>query len=134
AYYVTALQVYGNPDDVARRGQEAGAALGADPLASLRAIAERVFPLLAATSDDAQVGTLVGGMRLRDYLPTRVFELVVHTLDLAAALAGEVAPPADALALCLELSVSLAQRRGNGPAVLMALNGRRPLPAGFSLM
>jgi hypothetical protein len=73
-------------------------------------------------------------MRLRDYLPTRVFELVVHTLDLAAALGLEAEPPPDALAVCLELAASLAQRRGAGPAVLMALSGRRPLPPDFSLL
>jgi hypothetical protein len=93
-----------------------------------------VLPLVAARPDDAPVQTAVGGMRLGDYLPTRVFELVVHTLDLAVALDLVVEPPAEALALCLELAANLAQQRGQGVAVLLALTGRRALASGFSLL
>ena len=133
-YFVTALAAYGDPNDVAERGRQAGAALGEDPLATLQTIAARVLALVAASPANATIGTPVCAMDLVSYLPTRVFELVVHTLDLAAALELAAEPPAEALALSLELAASLAQRRGQGAAVLLALAGRRTLPSGFSLL
>jgi uncharacterized protein (TIGR03083 family) len=133
-YFVTALAAYGDPTEVAERGRQAGAALGEDPLAMIRTIAERVLRLVAASPDDALIGMPVCAMQLATYLPTRVFELTVHTLDLAAALELVVEPPDEALTLSLELAANLAQRRGHGATVLLALSGRRPLPSGFSLL
>ena len=85
-YFLRAQAALANPAAVAERGREAGRALGADPAGMVRDIATRVFARLQEVPDAALVGTPVGGMRLIDYLPSRVFELVVHTLDLAAAL------------------------------------------------
>src|SRR3954468_13176357 len=92
-YFVTALAAHGDPAAVAQRGREAGAALGPDPTAATRAIVSRVLGLVAAADDSRLVSTPVGGMRLVDYLPTRVFELVVHTLDIASAPRRPAAPP-----------------------------------------
>jgi hypothetical protein len=71
------------------RGRQAGAALSAEPTEAVRVIAARVIPLVERATDDTVVGTPWGGMRLIDYLPTRVFELSIYTLDLAEALAIE---------------------------------------------
>ena len=71
---------------MAERGREAGAALGADPAAAVAGIAARVLPVVGACDGTEVITTIAGGMRLADYLPTRTFELVVHTADLAAAL------------------------------------------------
>ncbi|MDQ1356307.1 MAG: hypothetical protein QOG44_680, partial [Acidimicrobiaceae bacterium] len=72
------------------------------------------------------------------YLPTRTFELTVHTLDLVCALGVEAPPVLDApVAACLELAVAAAAAgRGasSGGAVLLALTGRRGLPPGFSVV
>jgi len=133
-YVVAALAAYGNPADVAQRGREAGAALGDHPLAGVRAIAARVRPLVAGADDGQLLATPVGGIRLIDYLPTRVFELVVHTLDLAAALGAPAEPPAQAATVCLQLAAEVVARRGQAAPVLLALSGRRPLPAGFSVI
>src|SRR5919198_6378681 len=111
-YYVTALSTFGNPAEVAQRGRDAGAALGPDPLGVLREQARRALELVGASDGERLLTTLVGGMRLRDYLQTRVFELVVHTLDLAAAIGAAVEPPAEPLALCVELAARLPVRRG----------------------
>jgi hypothetical protein len=73
-------------------------------------------------------------MRLLDYLPTRTFELVVHSGDLSYAAGLEASPPDDALASALRLAADLARVRGEGLVVLHALTGRRPLPDGFSLV
>jgi hypothetical protein len=85
AYYVASRAVASGPG-VAQRGRDAGAALGADPAAAVAEIAARVLPLVDSRDGSELLTSVAGGMRLADYLPTRTFELVVHTLDLAAPL------------------------------------------------
>ena len=73
------------------------------------------------------------------YLPTRTFELTVHTLDLVAALGGSVEVPAGLagpIAACLSLAAAVAGARPGPDAgqLLLALTGRRGLPAGFSVI
>ena len=124
-----------DPASVAQRGRDAGAALGADPAAAVGVLADRVIALVAATPGDAGLTTLFGAMTLRAYLPTRIFELTVHTLDLAAALG--VDPPAGLdgpLASTLALVSAVVCSSGTGPVVLRALTGRGPLPLGFSVV
>lgn len=133
-YFQKALASIGDPDQVLRRGREAGAALGGDPGRAVREIAARVLDLISGADEVRLVGTPVGGMRLGEYLPTRTFELVVHTLDLAHAIGASVQPPTEATAASLEIAAELALRSGSGAAVLLALTGRRPLTAGFSVV
>ncbi len=120
---------------IAERGRQAGLALGDDPAAEVAGIAERVLALVDRADDAALVTTPFTTMTLIGYLPTRTFELVVHTLDIAAA-AGVRTPGAlgRPLASCLALAARLAVAQGHGPEVLLALTGRRPLPAGFSVL
>ena len=47
----------------------------------VRGFAMYVKNKLEELSDDHIMGTLTGGMRLIDYLPTRTFELIIHTMD-----------------------------------------------------
>lgn len=119
---------------VAARGREAGAALGADPAAAVAEITERVLPLLDGRDGSELVTTIAGGMRLADYLPTRTFELAVHTADLAAAL--EVPPdvPAAAATQALRLVADLAIADGLAGPLLLAATGRSRLPDGFSVL
>ena len=72
------------------------------------------------------VTTYLGGMRLRDYLPTRSFELVVHCLDIAAAVPIRWAPPAPALAEAVAIATEVAVRRGEGTLLLRLITGREP--------
>ena len=97
---------------VAARGRDAGAALGADPAAAVAEIAGRVVPLVDARDGTELVTTIAGGMRLADYLPTRTFELAVHTADLATALGAPLDVPATAAAQALRLVADLAVVRG----------------------
>ena len=73
-------------------------------------------------------------MHLEQYLVTRIFELVVHGLDIAAATGQPYEPPAPALAESLRLAVDVAVLRGQGVDLLLALTGRRALPEGFSVV
>ena len=119
---------------VAAPGREAGVALGADPAAAVAEIAARVVPLVDARDGTELLTTIVGGMRLADYLPTRIFELAVHTADLATALGvpPEVPPPAATAAL--QLVTELAVAGGSAGPLLLAATGRPAYPAGFSVL
>jgi uncharacterized protein (TIGR03083 family) len=116
---------------VAARGRAAGVALGPDPIAAVRDIEARVLAQVKTASDDVLVSTPVGGMRLIDYLPSRIFELAVHTLDIAAALPVMVTLPEPVAAVALHLLADLALQPDKAAALLLAATGRRALPAGF---
>ena len=79
--------------------------------------------------------TPVGPITLSAYLPTRIFELTVHSLDLARA-TGHGVPPdlAEPVGACLVMAAQMAQGRPQAADLLLALTGRRPLPPGFSVL
>jgi hypothetical protein len=133
AYYAAARALVAGPE-VSERGRLAGQALGADPPGAVRALVERVLPRVATADGSELVTTVVGGMRFRDYLPTRVFELAVHGADLASALGlpSEV-PPRPAVS-SLRTAADLAVASGQAATVLRAVTGRTGLPSGFSLL
>lgn len=122
-----------DPADVAERGRRAGRDLGEDPAAAVAALVTQVLTRLESV-DDPLIQVIGGlGIRLRTYLPTRTFELAVHSLDIAGAvgLSFEL-PPA-----VLEEAVVLAARvaaLGHGETVLLALTGRAGLPPSFSIV
>lgn len=132
-YYLATRQIAAGPD-VAQRGRDAGQALGDDPVAAVATIASRVLPLVAGLGGTELLTTIAGGMRISDYLPSRVFELVVHTADLAAALGVPTEPPPGPAALALGLVSDLAIAGRHAATVLLATTGRRGLPPGFTLL
>ena len=85
-------------------------------------------------SDEALVSTPVGGMRFIDYLPSRIFELAVHSLDIAAALPVTVTLPESTAAVALHLVADLAVQPEKAAVMLLAATGRRALPTGFSVL
>jgi uncharacterized protein (TIGR03083 family) len=119
---------------VAARGRDAGAALGTDPAAAVAEIAARVIPLVDTHDGTDLVTTIAGGMRLGDYLPTRTFELAVHTADLTRALGLPPDVPATAAAQALRLVADLAVADGLAGPLLLAATGRSGLPAGYSVL
>jgi hypothetical protein len=82
------------------------------------------------------VGRLASGVHRRrgGYLPTRTFELAVHTADLATALGLPPDVPATAAAQALHLVADLAVADGLAGPLLLAATGRPGLPAGFSVL
>jgi hypothetical protein len=133
-YFLRAQASLADPAAVAARGREAGQALGDDPPATVQGAAMRVIARVKQTPDDACLTTPVGGMRLIDYLPSRVFELTIHTLDLGAAIAVDIALPEAASAVALGMIAELAQKGGKAAPLLLAATGRKALPAAFSLL
>ncbi len=132
--YVRASRSAAGGAAVAARGREAGTALGADPAGAVAEIAARVLRLVDTQDGSAVVTTIAGGMRLRDYLPTRTFELVVHTADLASALGEPLDVPATAAAQALQVVTDLALADGVAGPLLLAVTGRSGGAAGFSVL
>ncbi|PJI94208.1 maleylpyruvate isomerase family mycothiol-dependent enzyme [Luteimicrobium subarcticum] len=123
-----------DPEAVAERGRAAGRALGDDPLAAVSDLWDRTVARLVDARPDDLLRTIVGGMRVRDYLPTRVLELVVHSRDLARALGLGLGVPDELVRAVTTLAVDAAVAQGEGGRVLDALVGRGTLPAGFSVV
>jgi uncharacterized protein (TIGR03083 family) len=119
---------------VAARGRGAGSALGSDPAAAVAEIAGRVLPLVDTRDGTELVTTIAGGMRLADYLPTRTFELAVHTADLATALGVPLDVPATAATQALRVVTDVAVAGGRAGSLLLLATGRQGVPAGFSVL
>ncbi|MDE2803501.1 MAG: maleylpyruvate isomerase family mycothiol-dependent enzyme [Chloroflexota bacterium] len=133
-YYLRAMAAPDVHAQVAERARQSTAALGDDPATAARVIAERALAAIEQLEDDAPVSTPIGTVRLIDYLPTRVLEVVVHTMDVANAVGVEVEPPAAAQYVSLALLGEIAVAQGEGTMLTMALCGRHPLPDGYNVL
>jgi hypothetical protein len=111
----------------AARGRDAVLEAGTRSVAALRDLlprsaADRAVPVLRVP--DGQVA-------LSDYLRTRILELMVHGDDIVASV-GEwpgPEPPAEALRVCLDVCLELAEARAGGMAALRSFTrGERATP------
>jgi uncharacterized protein (TIGR03083 family) len=134
ADYFRATRAMAAGPAVAQRGRDAGDALGDDPASAVAEIAARVVPLVDAQDGGTLLTTIAGGMRLEDYLPTRTFELAVHTSDLARALDEPLDVPATSAVQALRLVTELAAGDGRAGPLLLAATGRTGLPPGWSVL
>ena len=133
AYYVAIADI--DSSAVADRGRQAGQALGENPAEFVAALAKRVLAQVE-TAGNPLMHTAAGGMRLENYLSTRTFELVVHSLDIAAAV-PDVEPPEFSDQLLSEVArvaATAAVLRGRGVELMLALTGRATLSPGFSMV
>lgn len=133
-YYLVAAQVAAAEGaGVLERGRRAGAELGENPAAAVDALVGAATAKLDGRGDEL-IAVLGGsGMRLSDYLPTRVFELAVHGLDIADATGLDFMLPAQVSAMATALGAGIAAAMGHGATVLRALTGRGTLPQPFSV-
>ncbi|MGZ8746983.1 MAG: maleylpyruvate isomerase family mycothiol-dependent enzyme [Mycobacterium sp.] len=123
-----------DPANVAERGRQAGRDLGDDPAPAVDELVSGVTSDLAAV-DDPLIEVIGGlGIRLHTYLPTRIFELAVHGMDIARALDIPFRLPEAVLAEALDVAMRTAIATGHGQAVLLALTGRSALPSSFSVV
>ncbi|HKH54345.1 MAG TPA: maleylpyruvate isomerase N-terminal domain-containing protein [Propionibacteriaceae bacterium] len=132
AYYAAISTI--DPAAVAGRGREAGRALGDHPVAAIQSLVTRVLGVVER-AENPLITSAAGGVRLRTYLPTRTFELVVHGLDIAAA-ANLPAPDYGytLLSEVAEVAARAAVLQGRGLELIRALTSRAPLPDGFSVV
>ena len=120
--------------EIAKRGVEAGRVLGEDPVAVVTDLVRAALQSAEATADDAVIVTRFGKLPFGEYLGTRVFELVVHGLDIARATGQpvELINPV-ALTETLALATDISVRTRRGVDLLLAITGRQPLDPGFSI-
>lgn len=120
---------------VAARGVAAGEALPNEPAAYLTTQLDRVLASIAVQPARRIVSVLGGRtIPLAEYLRTRNFELVVHTMDLSRATGIPHALPARSIEDAASLAARVAARSGKGDTLLLALTGRLALPEGFSVV
>jgi len=119
---------------VARRGIESGLALGDDPVRTIIAANKRVLVRLGEQRLDRRVAVRGGNMPLQEYLRTRLFELVVHTMDVERATRIRPAFPEGAVRDCARLAAGIAADAGRGEDLLLAMTGRAELPEHFSIV
>ena len=132
--YVAEYASNAGSEAIAERGRQAGRDLGADPAATVDGLVAKALDDVAAVQDPliAVIGGL--GIRLSSYLPTRVFELAVHGLDVARAVGVDFTLPTDVLLEATVLAANIGVALGQGETVLTALTGRGALPAAFSVV
>jgi uncharacterized protein (TIGR03083 family) len=133
-YYAEAFTKYTDNDAIAARGVEAGKALTEDSGALFEAALGRVLELIASNAPDRLVAIGPIGIPLSEYLRTRVFELVVHSMDIAKATDLDHGIPGHVVANTADLAARVAVRKGNGEDILFAMTGRRPLPLRYSIL
>ena len=133
-YFLKSFDSLADPKQVAERGRAAGLEIIDDPKMMVRGFAMYVKNKLEELSDDHIMATPVGGIRLIDYLPTRTFELIIHTMDLAIALGVNDEPPENGLEATIQILGQLALYRGHAPGLILAATGRHVLPDGFSVL
>ena len=134
AYYVQAMSSPRVHEEVAERARIRAASFGENPVEAVRAVVARMLDAVDALDDAAPVTTTVGPVRLVDYLPTRVLEIVTHTMDVSNAAGVPVETSREALTVTLALLSDIAVAHGDGVALAMALSGRRSLPEGFNVL
>ncbi|WP_291048344.1 maleylpyruvate isomerase family mycothiol-dependent enzyme [Herbiconiux sp.] len=134
AYYARVYRDLTDPASVAARGVEAGIWLGADPAQAVADALARAMALVDTAGPERIVSIGGLGIELGEYLRTRVFELVVHSIDIADAAGVPHGQPADAVAATLHLAAGVAAARGDGEALLRSLTGRATMPEGYSVV
>ncbi|WP_167042761.1 maleylpyruvate isomerase family mycothiol-dependent enzyme [Salinibacterium sp. ZJ454] len=133
-YYTTVFEQYTDHASVAARGVEAGEWLGDDPVAQLVDLHDRTDALIAEQPPGRLVSIGGMGITLDQYLRTRIFELVVHTMDLCLATGLSHQLPEKAVSDSAAMAARIAVAKGKGRDVLFALTGRGQLPDGFSIV
>lgn len=125
---------FGNSDDIARWGREAGQKLGDEPNSVVREIVDRVLSLIGSLSDDHILHLPTGKWTLSEYLRSRVCELTVHSIDVARAIGVNTPIPDECMHMTLHFYADSAIRQRKEKDLLLTLTGRKSLPKNFSLL
>ena len=134
AYYQRAFAGEGTNARVAERGRQTAQALGPDLPSAVARIAGEVSAFIDTLPDDHLFASLIGGITLVDYLPTRTVELVVHTLDLQAATGIQGDSPRDAMLSTLHLLADLAVDTPHAGRLALLATGRDGWDEPFSVI
>ncbi len=113
---------------------EDGVALGGEPSATVDRLVSQALAKIDRAADADLVTSAAGGMRLDNFLQTRTFELVVHSLDIASAVGIDHGVAGEVLGEACTLAARIAVLTGEGVVVLRALTGRGDLGHAFSVV
>jgi uncharacterized protein (TIGR03083 family) len=133
AYFRTVLAEDDPHMHIAVRARREVPDLGVDPIRTAEELAEQAIRVSNRAPADAPVHTFVGVIALPDYLATRIVELVVHTLDLTAALMIDLPVPPSAGRIAIQLLADLIDDDYMAD-VLRALTGRTDLLVGLNVL
>jgi hypothetical protein len=138
-YWLLARAVHPDVLAAARKASDDDAranalALKDDPAGVVGDLVGLATQALGRVEDDNLVTTAAGGMRVRDWLPTRTFELVVHGLDIATAAQIKMHLNPEVYAQTAAQAARAAAMAGDGPTLLRALTGRAPLPPTITIV
>lgn len=133
AYFRTVLAEEDPHPQIARRARLEVGDLGDDPVGRAEALADRVGRLVESAPASTPVHTFVGVIALPDYLATRIVELVVHTLDLMAAIGLDQPVPPMPGRIAIQVLADLVDDAFM-PDLLLALTGRSGLVVGLNAL
>jgi uncharacterized protein (TIGR03083 family) len=133
-YYGSVFSQFTDAAAVELRGVQAGEWLGSDPVGQVSAAIGRARALIDEQPSNRIVSIGGMGILLSEYLRTRVFELVVHSIDLSRATGIRADLPESGVEVAAGLASGITVSRGLGQDLLLALTGRASLPEGFSVV
>ena len=134
AYYAKALSTPNINEDIAVRARQSVAILGDDPAEAARRISNITLKAIDELDDATPMVTPFGTVRLIDYLETRVLEFVIHGQDISRATDVPLKTTRAALTTSLHLLSEIAEKRGKGTEVALALTGRLTSPEKFNVL
>lgn len=133
AYFRTVLAEDDPHRHIAERARREVPDLGDEPVGVAEELADRVSRIIDRAPAPTLVHTFVGVIALPDYLATRVVELVVHTLDLAAALGLDLPVPPLPGRMAIQVMADLVDDDYMAD-VLFAVTGRSDLLVGLNTL
>ncbi|RFA12272.1 hypothetical protein B7R22_15800 [Subtercola boreus] len=133
-YYALIYRDFSDAESVAARGVEAGRWLGEHPVQQIRDALARASAAIDAAPSGRVVSVGGHGIALTQYLRTRSFELVVHSMDIGRAIGQPHGQPVGCVTDATSLAARIGARAGQGEDILLALTGRQPLPSGFTVV
>ncbi len=116
-----------DPRAITERARRSGEDLGDDVVAGLQAAFDNAMKAIRDQPDGAPLKSPAGIMRLIDYLPNRVFELVTHTEDIKVSQGIEATPEQAPVTVALTFAAGLAAGTDSYRDVLFGLTGRANL-------
>jgi uncharacterized protein (TIGR03083 family) len=133
-YYALIYRDFADPEAVAIRGVEAGVWLGEHPVVQITDALQRASEAIANAPAGRVISVGGHGIELTQYLRTRIFELVVHSIDIGRAIGQPHGQSAECVTDATSLAARIGARAGSGEEILLALTGRAPLPPGFTVV
>ncbi|MCU1481546.1 MAG: mycothiol maleylpyruvate isomerase [Subtercola sp.] len=133
-YYALVYRDFADPESVAARGVEAGVWLGENPVEKITDALQRASDAIASAPAGRVVSVGGHGIELSQYLRTRIFELVVHSIDIGRAVGQPHGQSVECVTDATSLAARIGSRAGYGEEILLALTGRAALTPGFTVV